>query len=129
MIIGFIGDLFNNNKRRDVVTRADQVMRFGKKWRQDKRTGYFLCTTFDERGNRRRLHVEVWQRHYGVRVPPGCVIHHLDWNKSNNNVENLICVSIEEHERIHNIIGGDKGKAYGYELVKNRVDGLPPDMI
>lgn len=126
-----IGDLFNNNKRKDVVTRTDQVMRFGKKWRQDKKTGYYLCTTLDESGNRRRLHVEVWEQAHGVCVPPGCVIHHLDWNKSNNNVENLICVSIEEHERIHNIIGrldADKGKAYGYELIESRDDrGLPKE--
>lgn len=124
-----IGDLFNNNRKRDVVTRLDQVMRFGKKWRQDKKTGYYLCTTTDEMGNRRRLHVEVWQRHYGVRVPPGCVIHHLDWDKTNNKTENLICVTVGEHERIHNIIGGKKGKALGYEMIKTRVDGLPPDMI
>ena len=129
MIIGFIGDLFNNNKRRDVVTRADQVMRFGKKWRQDKKTGYYLCTTLDEEGNRRRLHVEVWEQAHGVCVPPGCVIHHLDWNKNNNTVENLVCLTIWEHECVHNIIGGEKGKALGYELVKNRVDGLPPGVV
>lgn len=128
MIIGFIGDLFNNNKRKDVCTREDQVMRFGKKWRQDKRTGYYLCTTLDESGNRRRLHVEVWERAHGVRVPPGCVIHHLDWNKSNNNINNLICVSIWEHEQIHNIIGGEEGKKWGYELVRTRDNrGLPKE--
>ena len=124
-----IGDLFNNNKRRDVVTRTDQVMRFGKKWRQDKKTGYYLCTTLDEKGNRRRLHVEVWEQAHGVCVPPGCVIHHLDWNKNNNTVENLVCLTIWEHECVHNIIGGEKDKALGYELVKNRVDDLPPDVV
>lgn len=118
-----IGDLFNNNKRKDVITREDQVMRFGKKWRQDKKTGYYVCTT----GNRKRLHVEVWEREHGVAVPPGCVIHHLDWNKTHNVPENLICVTVLEHERIHNIIGGEKGKAWGYELVKTRINGLPPD--
>ena len=124
-----IGDLFNNNKRKDVITRADQVMRFGKKWKQEKNTGYYVCTTTDEMGNRKRLHVEVWQRHYGVRVPPGCIIHHLDWNKRNNNIENLICLTVWEHEQVHNVIGGEKGKALGYELVKNRAHGLPPDVI
>lgn len=120
-----IGDLFNNNKRKDVCTREDQVMRFGKKWRADKKMGYYICTT----GNRKRLHVEVWEQAHGVSVPSGCVIHHLDWNKKNNDVANLICVTTEEHERIHNIIGGEKGKAWGYELVKTRVDGLPPNVV
>lgn len=123
-----IGDLFNNNKRKDVITRADQVMRFGKKWKQEA-SGYYVCTTTDDRGSRRRLHVEVWQRHYGVRVPPGCIIHHLDWDKTHNTVENLICLTVYEHEIVHNIIGGEKGKALGYEMLKNRAHGLPPDMV
>lgn len=37
-----IGDMFNNNKRKDVKTREDQVMFMGKKYRQDKKTR-LLC--------------------------------------------------------------------------------------
>ena len=33
-----IGDMLNNNKRRDVKTRVDQQMYMGKKYRQDKKT-------------------------------------------------------------------------------------------
>lgn len=120
-----IGDLFNNNKRKDVCTREGQVMRFGKKWRMDKQTGYYVCTS----GNRKRLHVAVWEYEHKSKVPAGCVIHHLDWNKKNNNINNLICVTVEEHEEIHNIIGGEKGRSYGYKLAKNRAHGLPPDMV
>lgn len=119
-----IGDLFNNNKRKDVCTREDQVMRYGRKWRQDKSSGYYICTT----GERKRLHVEIWERERGIKCPSGCVIHHLDWNKKNNLIENLICVTVAEHEKIHNILGGEEGKKWGYELVKNRVKGLPPDI-
>ena len=120
-----IGDMFNNNKRRNVCTREGQKMYNGKKYAQDKETGYYVCTT----GERKRLHVEVWERHYGVRVPPGCIIHHLDWNKRNNSIENLICLTVWEHEQVHNVVGGEAGKQLGYELVKNRAHGLPPDVI
>lgn len=121
-----IGD-FDSKLRntRKVVTREGQKMYMGKKYAQDKKTGYYVCTS----GERKRLHVAMWEAKYGREVPEGCVIHHLDWNKSNNTVENLVCLTVEEHERIHNIVGGEKGKALGYELVKDRVDGLPPDMI
>lgn len=72
----------------------------------------------------------MWEHEHGREVPPGCVIHHLDWDKTHNEIENLICVTVEEHEKIHNIIGGEKGKAYGYELLKTRgVDGLPGGML
>ena len=112
-----IGDLLNNNKRREVRTRADQVMFMGKKYRQDKRTGYYVCTTGKKR---QRLHVAIWINAWGWDVPPGCVIHHLDWDKTNNDIANLFCVTHEEHERIHNIIGGEAGKEYGYELMRKR---------
>lgn len=121
-----IGDLFNTNRKRDVKTRSDQVMFYGHKYKRDPKTGYYVCTS----GNRKRLHVAMWEAvHSGRRVPPGCVIHHLDWDKSHNEIDNLICVTVKEHEMIHNIMGGEVGRKYGYELLKNRVDGLPPDVV
>ena len=65
--------------------------------------------------------MSVWKKHWNRGdVPEGCVIHHLDWDKSNNNWENLLCVTIEEHELIHNKIGGEKGKQLGYKLAEDR---------
>ena len=119
-----IGD-YNKINKRKVITREGQKLYMGKKYAQDKRTGYYICTS----GNRKRLHIAVWEHEHGVAVPPGCVIHHLDWDKTNNDINNLICLTIQEHERLHNVIGGEKGKQWGYELVKTRVDGLPPDVI
>lgn len=120
-----IGDMFNTNRKRDVCTREGQRMYMGKKYAKEETTGYYVCTS----GSRKRLHVAMWEHEHGMEVPPGCVIHHLDWNKNNNVIENLVCLTVEEHERIHNIIGGEKGKALGYDMVKERVDGLPPDVI
>lgn len=101
-----IGDLFNNNKRRDVCTREGQKMYNGKKYAQDPATGYYLCTS----GNRKRLHVAIWEHEHGMAVPEGCVIHHKDWVKTNNNIENLTCVTVEGHEEIHNHKEGTHGE-------------------
>ena len=114
-----IGDCLNTNKRREVCTRLDQQMYLGKKYRQDKKTGYYVCTS----GDRKRLHVAMWEAEAGVIVPPGCVIHHVDWNKTNNTVENLVCVTVAEHERIHNTPGG---REWGIELKKERGLCCPP---
>lgn len=46
------------------------------------------------------IHVYVWERANGER-PPGYHIHHIDGDKSNYKLENLICVSPTEHQRIH----------------------------
>lgn len=122
-----LGDMFNNNRKRDVCTREGQRMYRGKKYSEEAETGYMVCTS----GVRKRLHVVMWETEVngGAEVSPGCVIHHLDWDKRNNIIENLICVTVEEHERIHNIVGGEAGKKLGYEMVRTRVNGLPPDLI
>ena len=89
-----------------------------------RRAGYYVCTS----GERERLHVAVWKDKWKCDVPIGCVIHHLDWNKSHNDANNLICVTVWEHEKIHNTLGGEEGKAYGYSLVSTRACGVPPDI-
>ena len=63
-----IGDYDGKRRnRRQVCTRTDQVMFYGKKYRQDKRTGYYVCTS----GARVRLHVTMWEQAWGRKVPRG----------------------------------------------------------
>ena len=45
---------------------------------------------------------KIWEKHHGKTIPENHEIHHLDGNRSNNNIDNLICVSMEEHLEIHN---------------------------
>ena len=92
-----IGDYDRVNTRK-VKTREDQILFNGKKYRQDKKTGYYICTT----GSRQRLHVAIWEYEHGMAVPDGYVIHHKDWCKTNNSIDNLACITIAEHEAIHN---------------------------
>jgi general stress protein YciG len=44
---------------------------------------------------------KVWERYHNRKIPAGYEIHHIDGNYSNNNIENLQLVTIEEHLRIH----------------------------
>ena len=96
-----IGDMLNNNKRREVVTREGQRLYMGKKYRQDKKTGYYVCTS----GDRRRLHDVLWEHENidGIKeIPEGCVVHHIDWNKTHNVIENLTLITVFGHNLIHN---------------------------
>lgn len=54
----------------------------------------------DKNGKLRMEHSVVWEEHYG-EIPQGMQIHHIDGNKTNNNIENLQLVTPLEHKRLH----------------------------
>lgn len=46
-------------------------------------------------------HHLVWEEHTGLSVPDGCIVHHKDGNKHNNNINNLQLMSEKEHKNLH----------------------------
>ena len=67
----------------------------GYKFRKDKKTGYWLCSTL-----RKRLHIYIYEKYNGA-IPKGMQVHHIDHNKDNNEIENLMLVTRKEHDKIH----------------------------
>lgn len=59
-------------------------------------TGYYGKTS----GKRTLLHRDIWEFHYGP-IPKDYDIHHKDWNKLNNDISNLMCISKSDHARIY----------------------------
>lgn len=47
--------------------------------------------------NYRRL----YERHYGIKIPPEYDVHHIDFNRANNSIENLLLIPKELHQRLH----------------------------
>ncbi len=45
-------------------------------------------------------HRRVWRKHNGP-VPVGYFIYHIDGDKQNNDISNLVLVTALEHKRIH----------------------------
>lgn len=84
----------------------------GYKFRCDPNTGYYLCTKKTDAGRRERLHVYVWRKSHG-EIKPGYHVHHMDKNKRNNELENLVCIKGEAHVSLH-----------GSERAQNDYDGL-----
>jgi hypothetical protein len=58
--------------------------------------GYFCATT----GKRRLLHRDIWEFYNGI-IPDKYDIHHIDHDKSNNNIENLELLPKSEHARLY----------------------------
>ena len=48
------------------------------------------------------VHSLVMCAHYGItEIPKGWCVHHVDCNPHNNTVENLMIVTLGDHQRIH----------------------------
>lgn len=74
----------------------------GYTFRKGPKTGYFLCTKKTDAGKRERLHVYVYRTEHNLPViPAGYHVHHVDMDKNNNDVTNLILLSAAEHEHLH----------------------------
>lgn len=67
----------------------------GLKFRRDKRSGYYLNSQ-----THKRLHVYIWEFFNG-EIPPGCHVHHKDFSKSNNEIDNLELLSKSDHAKLH----------------------------
>ena len=80
---------------------ADKYQYFdGRTFTRDEKTGYYLCSTASKDGTRKRMHVYVWE-YYNGPIPNGYHIHHIDRNKSNNQIENLILLKESAHRKLH----------------------------
>lgn len=80
----------------------------GLKFTRDETTGYYLNST-----NRIRLHRYVWKAENG-EIPEGYEIHHIDHDKSNNDIKNLKLIKLREHKSYHAKIQGIKNVKSGH---------------
>lgn len=65
----------------------------------------------DKNGKLRMEHNVVWEEHYGP-IPIGMQIHHIDFDKTNNDISNLQLVTPLEHKRLHEGCKFENGKWY-----------------
>ena len=77
----------------------------GKKFTRDDKAGYYLNSTIHK-----RMHIYVWE-FYNGKVPKGCEIHHIDFDKSNNDISNLQLLTISEHRKLHSDLLIDEQRA------------------
>lgn len=63
----------------------------------NKQQGYYNIL---KNGKIYKYHRWVWEQHCG-KIPEGYIIHHIDGDKCNNNIENLKMMTPREHGILH----------------------------
>lgn len=76
---------------------------------RDNKTNYYLSSRRID-GKRKRLHVYMWEKYNG-EIPKGHQIHHVDHDKSNNEISNLKLMTNSEHQRLHALSMSEETKA------------------
>lgn len=75
---------------------------FGRKFYQDKKTGYWISCDYSKNLPRCRAHQWVWFNHYG-KPPKSYHLHHINDDKSDNRIDNLELMKGSRHLSIHMI--------------------------
>jgi hypothetical protein len=70
-----------------------------------------------------RLHEEIWKRAHGP-IPDGCEIHHADYNPDNNDLRNLVCLTVAEHKEAHRERGRERTRTPEFQAHLNRIRPL-----
>lgn len=60
--------------------------------------------------SRSKKHRKIYEEYHQCSLIPYIEIHHIDGDHSNNNIENLLAVTVEEHYKLH-LERGDKAAA------------------
>lgn len=55
---------------------------------------------------------KIWEKYNNQKIPVGYHIHHIDGNRENNDPTNLMCLSAEDHHKLH-LEQGDIVARYG----------------
>jgi len=65
----------------------------------DRSSDYYWLSNCEKK-SRKSEHRLIWENAYGS-IPHKHVIHHVDFNSKNNNLENLRCMTQSEHSLLH----------------------------
>lgn len=82
---------------------------------------YYLCGSYYQRKGR-RLHRTVWEYHNGD-IPKGYHVHHIDGDRSNNQIDNLVLMLGSEHLSAH--MSDPARKEQARESVKKAIAAAP----
>ena len=93
-----------------------RINRKGKKLKIDLNSAGYGRVTLSKSGKTKRflIHRLVYESYYG-KIPKNLQVHHIDENKLNNSIDNLMLVTQHENNHLSR-------ESLGYKLTKKDVD-------
>src|SRR3990167_6026162 len=85
-------------ERETILYRGKKYHRYPKSKRRQLRVYFWRHDKWKEPPF--ALHRQIWIDNFGT-IPKGNIIHHKDDNSLNNKIQNLVCITIKEHNKIH----------------------------
>lgn len=82
---------------------------------------FYLCGNYYQRKGK-RLHRTVWE-YYRGDIPQGYHVHHIDGDKSNNQIDNLALMLGSEHLKTH--MEAPERREMSREMVKKAIEAAP----
>jgi len=71
-------------------------------WENEDSNGYIRCYTRESNGYIEEYkHRKVMEDSIGRKLEKGEIVHHIDFDTKNNNIENLQLMTQEEHNQLH----------------------------
>jgi hypothetical protein len=88
------------------VSGADHYNWIGGKYVKTDRGGYMVKVDDpDYKYKYRPEHCVIMEEHIGRKMLPDEVVHHIDGDPFNNDLENLVLLTKEQHDRFHLLLG------------------------
>ena len=93
----------------------DTITFMGKDYRRNS-AGYWRNRS--NKATNRLLHREVYKHYFGS-IPKGFQVHHIDGDKDNNHIENLIALPAREHALVHKHL--EKYRDERWNIIKEKL--------
>lgn len=86
------------SSKQDVIAKCRHCGKLTNNYRSVMANGYIRVRNY-EKNKYEYEHRYVWESNYG-HIPKGYVIHHIDGDRTNNDINNLEILTKERHDRI-----------------------------